>query len=171
VLLSSKSVEWYTPPQYIDAVKNVFGGEIDLDPASCKEANKIVGATKIYTKKDDGFSKDWAGFVFCNPPYGRNDSNKSNQDLWSKKMIGEWENGNIDAGILLINAAIGSNWFADLWQYSICFCYERIKFVDGVGNSDQPQHGNAFIYFGNSPATFKYEFKEFGRVVMPEVEK
>jgi hypothetical protein len=31
--------EWYTPPKHIDAVRQLFGGVIDLDPASSAAAH------------------------------------------------------------------------------------------------------------------------------------
>jgi hypothetical protein len=35
----SASAEWFTPPQYIQAVREVLG-RIDLDPASCEAAKE-----------------------------------------------------------------------------------------------------------------------------------
>jgi hypothetical protein len=31
-------------------------GEIDLDPASCADANKIVRAKQFFTQEDNGYS-------------------------------------------------------------------------------------------------------------------
>jgi len=91
ILNSSESTEWYTPAPYVEAARNVLGG-IDLDPASCEEANKTVGASVYFTPepyvKDsiapavctDGLSEPWyiedfdnrwaPSRVFLNPPYG-----------------------------------------------------------------------------------------------------
>jgi hypothetical protein len=38
LLNSSASAEWFTPPHYIKAVREVLG-RIDLDPASCEAEN------------------------------------------------------------------------------------------------------------------------------------
>ena len=46
-------------------------GGIDLDPASCAEANKIVQAKQFYSQRDDGLKQPWFGRIWLNPPYGR----------------------------------------------------------------------------------------------------
>ena len=52
---SSGFTEWYTPKQYIESARIVFGGGIDLDPASSAVANETtVRADKYYTEKEDG---------------------------------------------------------------------------------------------------------------------
>ena len=53
--------ECYTPPVYIEAVKTVFGGDIDLDPASSETANLVVQAKQILTAENDGLKGDWHG--------------------------------------------------------------------------------------------------------------
>jgi hypothetical protein len=56
--------EWYTPPHIVEAARKVMGG-IDLDPASCEEANiKVVKATHYYTMEDDGPDSRGSGVFF-----------------------------------------------------------------------------------------------------------
>jgi hypothetical protein len=66
--LTSNSSERYTPTHIVEAVRRVFGGSIDLDPASCAEANAFLGAKRFFTKDMDGLTQDWAGTTFLNPP-------------------------------------------------------------------------------------------------------
>lgn len=93
ILNQSESVEWYTPARYVEAARNLLGG-IDLDPASCRAANKIVKASMFFTPEiiplgddspgitADGLTEPWhvegaidegalPARVFLNPPYGR----------------------------------------------------------------------------------------------------
>ncbi len=66
---SSKSNEHYTPPEVCELARAALGGEIDLDPASCEQANTIVRARRYFTRRDDGLSLPWTGEnVFLNPP-------------------------------------------------------------------------------------------------------
>jgi hypothetical protein len=57
--------EWLTPPEWIKAL-----GPFDLDP--CSPINRPwPTASYHYTIQNNGLMLPWAGFVFCNPPYGR----------------------------------------------------------------------------------------------------
>jgi ParB family chromosome partitioning protein len=161
VLHSSRSVNWFTPTRFTEAARRVMGS-IDLDPASCEAANRLVMAAKYFDKDKNGLAQKWHGNIFCNPPYGR-----GGQAAWSKKMIEEYQSNNFNQGILLVNAATDTQWFQPLWAYPICFTKKRIKFVKADGSAkDSPTHGSAFIYFGSNKIDFANEFFEFGPIVM-----
>lgn len=66
---SSSSNEHMTPKAIVEAARELLGG-IDTDPASSDTANKIVGATRYYTKEDNGFRRSLGGRIFLNPPGG-----------------------------------------------------------------------------------------------------
>lgn len=71
---STESAEHYTPSEIVEAARAVMGN-IDLDPASTAFVNKnLVKAVKYYTVRTNGFSKQWEGNVFLNPPGGLCDS-------------------------------------------------------------------------------------------------
>ncbi len=57
--------DWLTPPFIIDAL-----GPFDLDP--CASINQPWSTASLqFTEPEDGLSKKWKGFVWCNPPYGQ----------------------------------------------------------------------------------------------------
>ena len=157
--------EWYTPKPYLEAVRAVLG-TIDYDPASTPFANQIVQAKQIFTLSDDGLQKQWFGQVFLNPPYGLTQG-KSNQALWSQKLINEYKSGRCTEAILLVNASTGARWFAPLWAYPICFVNHRIHFYSYSDIKNQPTHHNAFVYFGNNAVKFAEQFSVFGHVTTP----
>lgn len=150
--------EWYTPPEYIACAVAVMG-RIDLDPASSEAANKIVGATKIYTKQDDGLSKFWAGKVWINPPYAAELIR-----LFIKKFVDHVSNGDISEGIVLVNNATETNWFNELASVAsaVVFPNGRVKFLDPEGNPGAPLQGQAVVYVGKNSDKFMEEFGEFG---------
>lgn len=161
VQFSSKSNNWFTPEKYVELVRTVLL-DIELDPASCEEANKVIKAKRFYTEEDDGLSKDWqAKSLFCNPPYGRR-YGISNQFWWSQKLIQHFISGDVHEAILLVNASTSEKWFEPLFDYSICFTNHRIKFI---GNGNQPTKGNAFIYFGEDRWSFKSVFSQIGTCI------
>lgn len=174
--LSHKSVEYFTPPVYIEAAREVMG-RIDLDPASCNEANRlIVHATYYFTQAEDGLVASWYGtnrapaHVYCNPPYSKTGST-SNQAIWVAKLQAEYDKGNVCEAIMLVKAALGYKWFEELWRaHWCCFCRERIAFIlPGGGTAGLAKQGSVFVYFGGRPERFIKVFKQFGRVIPPEV--
>lgn len=166
-LTSSATNEWYTPPEYVEAARALMGG-IDLDPASCATANETVQAERFFTAKDDGLSQEWAGRVWMNPPYGKEDG-KSNQGRWTARLIEQYEACAIDQAVFLVNATTDRAWFKPLWSYPICFVDQRIQFLDPNGNRQtSPTHGNALVYLGPRIDRFVEIFSQFGQVVVPD---
>lgn len=161
---SSQSAEWFTPGRYIEAARSVLQ-EIDLDPASCIEANRIVRATKFYTAAQDGLKQPWGGRIFLNPPYGKSNG-KSNQGIWSQRLIAEFRSGAVEQAILLCNAQTAEKWFQPLWAFPICFTDHRVRFVSPVGGKKSPTHGSVFVYFGSENECFKEIFRQFGTIVI-----
>jgi ParB family chromosome partitioning protein len=166
-LTSSASVEWYTPPEYIDAARRVLGG-IDLDPASCDEANAIVHARQCYTAADNGLALPWFGRLWLNAPYGWDEDGDSRQAVWSAHLLEAYRDRAIKASVSLWNVATGSAWFQALWDVPLCFPDHRIRYIGPGGvASKQPTHANVFAYLGDDVAAFAREFVQFGRIVVP----
>lgn len=77
-MFSSSSDQWATPQNFYDNLNKEFN--FNLDPCADKHNHKC---NMYYSKNDDGLSKTWSGYrVFCNPPYGRNETGK-----WCKKHM------------------------------------------------------------------------------------
>ena len=68
--INSQSQDWGTPAKYVQAVKAVFGGQIELDPSS--SAYSIVQARVEYRLPEyDGLKESWDyPTIYVNPPYG-----------------------------------------------------------------------------------------------------
>lgn len=160
---SAVSEDWYTPPRYVEAVRELFGGEIDLDPASCAEANLTVRALNIYTAEVDGLRHRWFGRVYLNPPWGRSTPAKG---LFVRKAIAAYEGGEIDCAVLALNSnATTSAWFEPLFSYPICFPNHRVEHYGPGGKGGAPNSGTVFIYLGRDIGSFVRIFSRFGRVV------
>jgi phage N-6-adenine-methyltransferase len=170
-----KSNEWYTPARYIEAARRVMNG-IDLDPASCLEANRIVKAKRYFTTEDDGLQHDWiADNVWLNPPYGReNDENavankgrrlgggKSIVTLFVKKLLDAYCNNQVQQAILLVTTDTDAGWFQPLWSYPICFANHRVLFIRPGMPTQGQFFGTCFVYLGANESAFIEHFSEFG---------
>lgn len=68
--------ERYTPAWIFDSL----GERFDLDPASPPPGVSKVPVDSVWTKSDDGLTKPWFGFVWCNPPF-------SNATPWADRFM------------------------------------------------------------------------------------
>jgi hypothetical protein len=163
--LMSETNEWYTPEEYIASVRAVFGGGIDLDPASCETANRVVQAANIFTENDRGEIKEWFGRVFMNPPYGT-DKGESRAGKFCNKAIAEYEAGRVAECIILVNSVHAQGWQRPLYDFPLCLVDHRIQFMDAEGEiNPNPTFMNLFAYLGPNKDAFAHEFSKHGYVV------
>jgi len=154
--------EWYTPAEYISLVRDVMGA-IDLDPASCAEANKTIGAVKFFTQREDGLRHDWIGRVWLNPPYSR-----TLVPQFAEKLKNEVVSGNTTEAIGVFHNTTDTRWFHSLAEVcaAICFPNRRIKFYRGEDVA-APVNGQMFMYFGKHPSVFAKCFVAIGNIWRP----
>lgn len=162
---SAISEDWYTPAPYIEAVRELYGGTIDLDPASCAEANLVVRAESIYTAEVDGLRHRWFGNVYLNPPWGRTGLAKR---AFVKKALSSFGAGEITAAVLALNSnAMTSAWFDPLLAHPVCIPNHRVPHYGPGGAGGAPNSGTVFVYLGKDVERFADVFTRFGTVVTP----
>jgi hypothetical protein len=157
--------ERYTPAPYVEAVRQVLG-EIDLDPASCVQAQKTVKAKKFFTLKDDGLKQQWHGRVFLNPPY-----QPQLGPAFIDKLISELEPGRVTAAILLVNNSSDTSWFRTAASKcsAICFTQRRIRFeLPDKEKPSSPMYGQCFVFYGDDVAGFEDVFRFIGWGLVPK---
>lgn len=162
---SSESNEWYTPAPYIAAARALYGGGIDLDPATSLKANETVQASQIFTIDDDALQHPWHGRAFLNPPYGK-DGQESMAGKFCRYAIHQHEIGNLEACVILVNSVHSQRWQAPLYDWPVCFVDHRIQFVNGEGlENKSPTFQNIFVYVGGDVLGFVEHFSPFGYVM------
>jgi phage N-6-adenine-methyltransferase len=152
--------EWYTPVQYLDAVRQVLG-VIELDPASSDEAQQTVQATRYFTAQENGLSHAWGGRIFLNPPY-----TQPLIEHFVTRLVEEFHQSHVQEAILLSHNYTDTKWFHRAESAAACLCFTRgrIKFIDTKGNRAAPPQGQVFFYFGRNPERFTEVFAQFGTI-------
>jgi hypothetical protein len=186
---TSLEFEFYTTKKIIDRARYVLG-VIDLDPASCIKANRIVKATKIYTKRANGLTKPWRGKVWMNHPWGAYEKkcpttgctkkrcekrgyhlteDFAGNAAWVNKLHQSYANGQVEEALCITYASSSEKWFKTLKaNYAMCLIDGRTSFYSHTGELlDQNPKGCAVTYLGNDIAKFNENFSDIGDVMVP----
>ena len=110
-------------------------GNIDLDPCAGLDTN-IANTNWALERGEDGLSRDWFGFVYCNPPF-------SQKEKWIKKMVAH---GN---GILILPERGSAPWFGPLAVAAERYWVmgQKINFVGGPSSNNL---GSVMFLFGDA---------------------
>lgn len=160
-----KETVWLTPDKVLDSVREFFGGEIPLDPAT--ESNNPTSAKKIFTITSNGLDQPWDVGVFVNPPYG-----KGIRD-WCKKI--HQEAARLPKRPILALLPCGSGrpgttyWQDHIFQKqlkAVCYVRGRLKFSRSDGtvasNNTYPSH---ILGFNVDKKAFRKYFSHLGKVL------
>jgi len=164
-----QSQDWGTPKKYVDAVKEFFGGVIDLDP--CSNRHSIVRALMEYSlPKNDGLTESWNfPTIYINPPYGIDREHGTMIRDWLKKC--EEANRLYQSEVLALVPVATNTGHWKKYVYgkatAICFLYDtRLRFlVNGKDQGKGAPMSCAMIYWGRNFERFSKVFMRFGAVV------
>jgi hypothetical protein len=133
-------------------------GGIDLNHASCPQANEIVGAARFYTPREDGLRQPWSGRVWLNPPYG------GLGPKFIARLADCCRSGAVEQACALLGTHhLTSKWFGGFTAFDPLACLPngRLRFS---GSETRPAHGSVVLGIGVDPEAFWREFAGFGPV-------
>ena len=149
--------DYYTNEKVLSRVRQVFGG-IDLDPASCPDANRYVKAETFYSIEDSGLDHRWKGRVWLNPPF-------SQWQKWVPKIIAEWEAGGITSMcVLSAMRTVTAKYFRPLLDACSLCCVITGRLPFAGRGTESPDDGHCVLYFGTDHARFTKIFGDIGSV-------
>lgn len=163
------SQSWGTPHKYVRAVKEVFGGHINLDP--CSNKYSIVNAEVEYILPEhDGLKESWDyRKIYVNPPYGIDKERGTTIKNWLAECAHANEEYNSEVLALVPIAANTSHWkkYVFTKAKAICFLYDtRLRFLEkGQDVGKGAPMACAMIYWGDNFHRFYEIFIEHGAVV------
>jgi hypothetical protein len=167
--INTLSQEWGTPEKYVQAVKEFFGGEIDLDP--CSNEYSIVGARVEYLlPRKDGLKDIW-NFkrIYVNPPYGLDRKRGTGIKNWLYRCAQAHKNFGSEVLALVPVATNTGHWKKYVFgkASAICFLYDtRLKFlVNGQNGGKGAPMSCAMVYWGVDLDRFRSIFGRFGAVL------
>lgn len=152
--------ELYTPAWLADRARLTLDGVIDLDPASCKEAQETVRAERYFDIDVDGLIQPWVSTsVFVNPPYSR-----AHNQLWAQKIVLEFTRGGAMKIIALLPAATGAPWFQLFADYPRCFLKQRVAFWGPADKGMGASFDSVVFALGVPLDTFAEAFEDVGHI-------
>ena len=130
-----RSQEWYTPA----AVFEALGCRFDLDVAPARLAD---GHVPCAARLDgDGLREPYAGFIWCNPPFG----GRNKIEPWLDRFFSH------SNGIALMPDRTSALWFWKAWRQAEHVLFTRkIQFIwpDGT-KGKSPSNGTALMSVGD----------------------
>lgn len=167
--VNSSSQNWGTPRKYVDAVKKVFGGEIDLDPCSNKYS-VVKAKTEYKLPEKDGLCESWDyRRIYINPPYGSDRERGTNIKDWLFRCAEAHKKHSSEVIALVPVAGNTGHWKKYIWgrATAICFLYDtRLRFlVNGKDHGKGAPMACAMVYWGKKYDDFFDVFIQYGAVV------
>ena len=165
----SISQSWCTPPKYISAVREVFGGAIALDP--CSNPHSLVGAEVEYRlPRHDGLRESWDyQTVYVNPPYGADRERGTTIKDWLRRCARAREDHGSEVLALVPVATNTRHWKDYVFGVAdaVCFLYDtRLRFlVDGRDEGKGAPMSCALVYWGESVTHFRHVLMSHGAAV------
>lgn len=167
--VNSQSQSWGSPHNYVEAIKDFFGGVIALDP--CSNEHSIVNAQTEFLLPDrDGLHEEWNyPTVYMNPPYGADRERGTTIKNWLEKCALSHQEYNAEILALVPVATNTAHWKQNVFgkAIAVCFLYDtRLKFLEnGNGGGKGAPMACAMIYWGKNYERFYKIFIKYGAVV------
>lgn len=167
--INTLSQEWGTPEKYVNAIREFFGGHVDLDP--CSNKYSIVHAKIEYQlPKHDGLRESWDfPTIYINPPYGLDKEHGTSIKNWLFRCAMAHEQFKSEILALVPVATNTGHWKNYVFGKAIAICFladTRLKFlVNGKNGGKGAPMSCAMIYWGKNFEKFSSLFSKFGAVV------
>ncbi|MDE6716938.1 MAG: hypothetical protein K2J70_01990 [Muribaculaceae bacterium] len=163
------SQSWCTPPKYVNAIKDFWGGEIQLDP--CSNDYSMVGATMEYKLPEtDGLQMEWRyRTIYVNPPYGADRLRGTTIKNWLAKCTFAHEEYNAEVIALIPAATNTSHWKKYVFGAADAICFladTRLRFyVNGSEHEKGAPMACCLIYWGDKIKNFIEHFDQYGAAI------
>lgn len=174
MVLSSE--DFVSPPEVIATTTALFGGEIELDPASSINANSVVQATKFFTWENNGLTQSWKSKnIYLYPPRDillkheqpkdirlfqkSNGFKKSSQRVWLELAYQKWLRKEFNQGIIFITSAEVALITTQRlnFDFPLCILKERPKLRRDTKELDKIKNSKVFGFIFYLPPADKYE--------------
>lgn len=157
----AKRDDWRTPEEALALVREVFGGEIHLDPCAAPWPHERIADTNWCDRgefPEDGLTTPWSGQTFVNPPFGA-------LRRWVERCVDQHRANGAEI-ILLIPARTDTRaWHEHVaTASSVCLWRGRLTFVGAPAPAPFPV---AFVYWGPRADRFRAVFGARGMVFRP----
>jgi len=144
--------EWYTPSAIVEAARQAMGA-IELDPASCAQANRTVRADRYLSQ--GGELADWGcKRVFLNPPYQR-----GVVEAFCARFA---EHTGAICMVVNVFSDARHGQMAIASADAACFHSGRVRFVSPTGQAQGSQLGTMILYRGGEVSQFAQAFAPLG---------